>query len=475
MGADESACNPGFCAPNISVVIRSFFKPDSKQTALFREEYLYLPHLQTDSAIIAWGSFYFRDVKRRPISRRDTIGLRSHPYTKQGELVCVEVRDVADQLVQKCYTEEENHIQVCNLVPDTRYRYRVLFPDREWGAPPLRDWVSRESGLVEAGNKYTNEFRTFPAGEITAPISFAVIGDFGVGIRKGNRGKKCQNLTAVALAKAFEQFDLRFIITTGDNIYHEGGRSGDVDDHWFYTYFQPYRYVLNRIPVYPCIGNHDTAETKFESSDDRKEIYDNMYVRSRFQQTENSLDPGLFYRFQYGSSIEFLCVDTSKNTWPFGKRMFQIDQHQNFLQQHFSPRQRDGWRIVFNHHPPFTAGPEHYKWNNSIQRELVPLWEKSGVSVVFSGHEHNFQYAEHNAVHYFLTGGGGKYKSSPPSKTEKVGTVSWGGNDCCHFLVVRVLGNKMEVWPVCCVNEHGELQYLRLQGRSTEVPIVVNL
>jgi DNA repair exonuclease SbcCD nuclease subunit len=305
-------------------------------------------------------------------------------------------------------------------------------------------------------------------------VAFAVMGDFGVGIRKGNRGKKCQYATSLALTRAFHQFNLRFIITTGDNIYHEGTRSGDVDDHWFYTYFQPYRYVLNRIPVYPCIGNHDTAETKFESSDDRKEIYDNLYVRSRFQQTENSLDPGLFYKFQYGPSVEFLCVDTSKNTWPFGKRMFQFDQHQHFLEQHFSARPRDRWRIVFDHHPPFSAGPEHYKWNNSVQRQLVPLWEQSGISVVFSGHEHNFQYAEHNNVHYFLTGGGGKYKSSPPGKLKKVGTISWGGNDCCHFLVVRVYGNKMEVWPVCCVDD-GELQYLPLYGGNTQVPIVVTL
>ena len=455
-------------------MIRSLLNNTSRPV-LHREEFIYLPDVQSDSAIISWGAFFFRDLKRRPISRRDTIGLRSSPYTKQGELVCVEMINTENGTVQKCYTEEENHIRICDLTPNTQYKYRVLFPDREWASPPLMDWFSREAGLIDEGNHYTNEFRTFPQEEPSEPVSFAVIGDFGVGIRKGDRGKKCQKASAVALAKAFEQFHLRFIVTTGDNIYHEGTRSGDVDDHWFYTYFQPYRYLLNRIPVYPCIGNHDTAETKFESSDDRKEIYDNMYVRPRFQHTDNSIDPGLFYSFRYGPSIEFICVDTSKNTWPFGKRMFQIEQHEKFLLHHFSPRAKTHWRIAFEHHPPYSAGPEHYKWNNSIQRELVPLWEQSAVSVVFSGHEHNFQYAQHKGVHYFLTGGGGKYKSSRPKHLEKVGTVSWGGNDCCHFLVVRVFGNKMEVWPVCCVNEQGELQYLALEGENRELPIVVTM
>ena len=103
----------------------------SKQKAvLHREEYIYLPHVQTDSAIIAWGAFFFKDLKRRPISRRDTIGLRSLPYTTQGELVCVELYNEQNQLFQKCYTEEENHIQICDLTPDSTYHYRVTFPDR---------------------------------------------------------------------------------------------------------------------------------------------------------------------------------------------------------------------------------------------------------------------------------------------------------------------------------------------------------
>jgi tartrate-resistant acid phosphatase type 5 len=456
----------------IPSVLRSWLAKE-KKTALHQEEFVYLPHLQSDSALIAWGAFFFRDLKRRPISRDDTIGLRSLPFTKQGELVCVELFDQNQKLLEQCFTEEENHIQICDLKPDTTYRYRVLLHEREWAKAPL-DWVPK-SGLQNGGHAYVNEFRTFPAGESQTPFSFAVIGDLGVGIKKGNHGKKCQYATSLALAEAFKKFNLRFIITTGDNIYHEGLRSGDVDDHWYFTYFQPYRYVINRIPVFPCIGNHDTAETKFESSDDRKEIYDNLYIRSRFQHVENSLDPGCFYTFRYGTSAEFICVDTSKNTWPFGKRMFQIEQHQKFLNHHFSPRPKNQWRIVFDHHPPFSAGPEHYKWGNSIQRELVPLWEQSGVSVVLSGHEHNFQYVEKNGVHYFLTGGGGKYKQSPPQKVKKIGTACWGGNNCCHFLVVRVQDKKMEVWPVCCVNEKGELQYLELHGEKTELPIVVTL
>ena len=65
---------------------------------------------------------------------------------------------------------------------------------------------------------------------------------------------------------AVEQYNVRFVLTTGDNVYAGRrimgvpiGDHGDEDDDWFFTFFQPYRYMVNRVPVYPCIGNHDTG------------------------------------------------------------------------------------------------------------------------------------------------------------------------------------------------------------------------
>ena len=62
------------------------------------------------------------------------------------------------------------------------------------------------------------------------------------------------------------------------------GATGDEDDDWFFTYYQPYRYVINRIPVYPSIGNHDADET--EERDDRAQVEDNFYLRERIGSEE---------------------------------------------------------------------------------------------------------------------------------------------------------------------------------------------
>ena len=74
-----------------------------------------------------------------------------------------------------------------------------------------------------------------------------------------------------------------------------------------------------------------------------------------------SFGPGLFYRFRYGSDIEFVCIDTSKEDFFRGKRLFEYPKHWEFVEQSFPPRRRAlRWRIPFAHHPLFSAGPQHH-------------------------------------------------------------------------------------------------------------------
>ena len=76
--------------------------------------------------------------------------------------------------------------------------------------------------------------------------------------------------------------------------------SGGEDDDWYSSFFQPYRYSLARVPFFPAIGNHDTADT--EGSDDRAQLEDNFHVQERFGDDPDraSRKPGLFYRLRYG-------------------------------------------------------------------------------------------------------------------------------------------------------------------------------
>jgi hypothetical protein len=94
---------------------------------------------------------------------------------------------------------------------------------------------------------------------VEAPLTFAVIGDFGTGVRKPSTPDRRQREVAAALEAAIGPEDIRLLLTTGDNIYAGRtllgipvGSTGDEDDDWFFTFFQPYRYIVNRIPSIPA-------------------------------------------------------------------------------------------------------------------------------------------------------------------------------------------------------------------------------
>ncbi len=67
---------------------------------------------------------------------------------------------------------------------------------------------------------------------------------------------------------------------------------------------------------------------------------------------------------------------------------------------------RSGFRrIVALHHPPYTCGG--HLGSATVRRAWVPLFERYGVRLVLSGHDHNYQRFERNGVTYVVHGGGG--------------------------------------------------------------------
>ena len=149
----------------------------------------------------------------------------------------------------------------------------------------------------------------------------------------------------------------------GDSIYHGPAgptdHSGADDADWWLTFFQPYRYLIDHLPFYPTAGNHDGADQ--ESSDDRRQLEDNLFLRARFEPREEFgrawMDPGLFYRLRVGALLELVCVDT---TWGAerGVHWFNDPRQRDWLQQAFTG-EGGVWRVPFCHHPAYCAGPHH--------------------------------------------------------------------------------------------------------------------
>jgi Calcineurin-like phosphoesterase len=65
------------------------------------------------------------------------------------------------------------------------------------------------------------------------------------------------------------------------------------------------------------------------------------------------------------------------------------------------------WKIVVYHHPAWTCGA--YRSNTAVVRNWVPLFQRYGVNLVLSGHDHNYQrFAPRHGIPYIVDGGGGQ-------------------------------------------------------------------
>ena len=242
------------------------------------------------------------------------------------------------------------------------------------GQSALRwDWDPATQGLARVGGVYRNEFRTLPDPTVplAAPFTFAVIGDFGTGIRKPSTATKRQREVGLALQRAVDTEHVRLILTTGDNIYAAQRfllwtkDSGDEDDDWFFTFFQPYRYAINRVPVCPSIGNHDTRET--EECDDRGQVMDNFYLAARLAprgggrpgvgrpRTVLSLPRRVGRRVRLHRHLEGTLLQARTAVRAIPSTGSSCRTRFRLL-----PAERIRWRIPFCHHPPFCAGPQHH-------------------------------------------------------------------------------------------------------------------
>jgi tartrate-resistant acid phosphatase type 5 len=450
------------------------------------EEFLHLAGLGHDKALISWGGFYFRRgdspygewrivddeelAAVSPTPRSETIGAGSEPFGH----ATVEV-ERNGRVVARAETREHNHAWITGLEPDTDYRYRVRVDGRPWAEGDLHDWSVEKATLVRTGGRYDNRFRTFPAVDAAVPVSFAVLGDFGVGIVDGRLDGHRQLLLAAALERAVDTHGVRLVLTTGDNIYlghQDTAGTGNEDDEWYSSFYQPYRYVLNRVPFFPTVGNHDAGDS--ESSDDRDQLSDNLFLDHRFRpEVETgsaSLGPGLFYRFQVGANLEFICIDTSIASGTDVEHYFDDPAHSRWVKEVLGG-QGARWRIPFSHHPPFCAGPEHTNTTGMVER-LVPLFEEAGVRLVLSGHEHNFQHAVVNGIHYVVSGAAGKLRTEAPRHFRQAGTRAWAAAG--HFLLGHADESRLLLHPLASVRDDGSLEPIELvdpDGRASEATL----
>jgi predicted phosphodiesterase len=111
-----------------------------------------------------------------------------------------------------------------------------------------------------------------------------------------------------------------------------------------------------------------------------------------------------------------------------------------------------------------------------MHERLLSLFQRAGVKVVFSGHEHNFQHSLVDGIHYFVTGAAAKLRTEAPDRFDDARTRSWSTS--CHFLMVEVARDRMivraigELGPGAALTD---IPRLDPRGASATEPMVIGL
>ncbi len=258
--------------------------------------------------------------------------------------------------------------------PGGRYRVRIE------GLTPGRTYRYR----IQAGGEglFRGEFRTDPAGDV--PFRFAVLGDSG-------SGWEAQREVAARIRAARPDF----LLHTGDLVYPEGTRSDYLE-----KFFRPYRDLLSRVALWPCLGNHDDHAPGYGKA-----------FREIFALPGNGPEgPGTEadYWFDHGRA-RFVVVNTEHRM----KELREVIAPW-LVRTLADPGIR--WRIVAFHRPPFASSAEPYTAKR-VRKALVPALEQARADVVFMGHKHFYERSrplrggkivkEGEGVVYVISGGGG--------------------------------------------------------------------
>jgi hypothetical protein len=279
------------------------------------------------------------------------------------------------------------------LQPSSRYRYRVVIGDAHWDG----------------------EFATAPPVGKDVPFSFIVVGDSRDGIEQHRR-----------VVERMSQEVPDFILGTGDMV-DEGFRQ----DQW-QQFFDVESATLRDNVYFPALGNHD-RQGRGRTADS---------YRSYFSVPENGGETERYYAFTYAAA-RFLVLDSNEYS-------FALTDQTAWLERELASAREDATIkhiFVVMHHPPFSISL--HGGNVDLRERWTPLFEKYNVTAVFAGHDHVYERAEHNGLHYFVTGGSGAplYPRRPHSNPVDVAAVK-KFERVLHYLRVSVTGNHIEVTAI---------------------------
>ena len=227
---------------------------------------------------------------------------------------------------------------------------------------------------------------------------FAVIGDSGTGDQK--QYDIAKEMQAYRQAVGFD-----FVIMLGDNIY-----GGHAPRDFAQKFEIPYKPLLDAgVKFYASLGNHDDPNVE--------RLYKPFNMNGE-----------RYYTFKKGD-VSFFALDSN-----------YMDLRQLAWLSPALEAAATRWKICFFHHPLYNDGKSHGP-DVDLRTQLVPIFRRYGVNVVFSGHEHAYERIKpEDGIYYFILGSSGKLVRNDFHRRDLMET-SFDRDRT--FMLVEISGNKL--------------------------------
>lgn len=226
-------------------------------------------------------------------------------------------------------------------------------------------------------------------------LRVAVTGDIGEG-----EVEEWDTARAMVALGDGDPYDVLLLL--GDNVYPDGDPDRLND-----TVFRPFGDVLDAgARLLAIVGNHDAAGGR------------------SLEQIRRLGMPALWWSVSIGD-VQFIGLDSNRVDDPD-----QLAWLERTLSESTEP-----WKIVAIHESPYSAG---YQGSNADVRDrFVPLFQRFGVQLVFSGHDHDYQRSFVNGITYVVSGAGGRTRGTGE---DDYTIVSWS---VLHFVEVNVFDDRL--------------------------------
>ena len=243
--------------------------------------------------------------------------------------------------------------------------------------------------------------------EYKKALHFFVISDWGWS------GGKDQQMVADGMTKQAEMINPQFIVSCGDN-FQIAGVASTQDPLWKNNFEDVYKNIALQIDWYPVLGNHD-YKGNTQAQLDYSKISRRWHMEDHYYTFVRKINDSISARFIFLDTPPLIEEYHSKPGYP------DVAKQDSALQIQWLNKvlanSKEQWKIVFGHHPVFSASDKHGNTPDMI-RKVKPLLEKYNAQFYFCGHDHDFQHLREkgNKVDYVVTGTGGEPR--PSAKNE---------------------------------------------------------